>query len=473
VLETSGICGGLEIGLKKKRFIITLLSLLFVFLLVFFSSSTCLLQVNTEAVAETRRSALVEAASSLQLEHIGAFRWAHPMGIGGYGSEFFYMNAYSTLQALMTLKILNGLDHVKVNEATQYLSYKQHPQSGGYVSFLEEDGTIIGFDLCTTYHVVHALKLLDALEKLNTTKLTDFVLARYDDSVGAFHELVTQVDGRNYSISGFSMIFPEGNDGHMAYANSNVITTCFGVSILADLIKLDLINVTKTFNWVMSCKGINGMFKPFPNATRFNGFFVVDRNSTGIPYTYTAVSALKSLNRLDSLSKEDKERITDYIVSCYVGYGKFLIHKDWDDAERFSTEYAVATLNYLNMLNDTRAQTIFADIYSFFLSQQSLFHDNSWPVPQPVKPHGFYGEPYGLYRGVPDEIHRVVRILNFTNGLSILDQPTARASAARINLYIFSALLTALAIGLPTIAMLVFLKIQNWRLVKRIQTTPP
>lgn len=417
---------------------------------LFFSifASVVIFQINTAVLAETRKTALVQALVETQVEEIGAFHYFDYIPHGDpYFSEYHYMNEHSTVNTLLSLQILGGLDNINVDNAARYLATKQHPQSGGYVVGFGYDGTILGFDLCTTCRVVLALRLTGHLNRLNRTLLIDFVLERYESSTGAFHELVTQVYGRNYSLCSFLMLFP-GNP-RPAYAVPNIISTFFGVYILAELGDLAKINVTRTLEWITHSQADNGMFKPFPNAT-YEPFpdwlglntnpFPVDKNGTGIPYTYAAVGALNALKSLDTLSQEDRVKIRDYIISCREGEAMFRIHKDWIYAtELFNTEYSLEILRNIGMLDE--ATDVMSEVESFLIQQQSLDFENSWPVPQP-------SNQYAWYRGNPDRIHFIIRILNITNGIFLLDQRTPRAYTTQINLLTLSSLVFITAIVL-------------------------
>lgn len=210
-------------------------------------------------LTENRKSALTEGLAQTQLE-IGAFRFfVHLTGFEDF-------NEGGTSLALITLSTLDELSHVDTDKPIAYLASKQDSNSGGFGAFYGYDGKLLGYDLYFTYTVIHALKILDALDRLNTTAVANFILARYNQSTGAFHELSTEAYGTQYAMSHFSLEFRTEID-YMAYAIPNVISTYLAVSALSDLKMLHLINTTKTFEWIMSCQGSNSAFKPYPNAT--------------------------------------------------------------------------------------------------------------------------------------------------------------------------------------------------------------
>jgi len=397
--------------------------------------------------------------------------------VSGYFSEYF--NAPATADALLTLKILGALDHVDVDSALRFISSKQHPKEGGFGVFYGYDGTPLGLDLGSTYYVVRVLKSFDALDRINKTLLVDFVLERYSSSSGAFHELLTEAYGREYAMSAFGMEFRNAL-APAAYALPNVISTFLAVSILKDVDALSLINATKTLEWVKSCQSSNGGFKPYPYAefTFLPGWsslltnpFDVDREGAGIPYTYAATSILKALGSIDV---SDKEAVRDYVLSSQLDDGRFIIHKDWDLSRRlYYTLYAITTLYNINMLDDAKEAVL--KVENYILSIQQLKVDNSWPVPMPWSHYydrkAYSSSPYGLFEASGEplvETSEAIEILNATESLHLLDQPTPRALASLYNL----TLLSALTSGLLLISSLIVMNLKKAK-TKTIQSLQP
>jgi prenyltransferase beta subunit len=400
-------------------------------------------------VGETRRTVLTRRLIDAQLDGFGAFGYFHIMEP--------YFDEVSTTAALLALKTLNALDRVDVNAAVTYLFYKQHPKNGGFGTTVLLDYTILPADLYTTFEVVDVLKEIGALSKINQTALKDFVLSRYNQSLGAFSEPIIEANGRKYAISPFPLGF-RTSLATVAYAIPNVISTFSAVSILADVDALNLINVTKTLDFIMSTRASNGVFKPYPTAKQENlpGWsslltnpFDVDSYGTGIPYTYAAIGALESIGRLDVFNQSDKEQITEYVLSCLGQNGDFIIHKDWPSSDSFYTFYAVMTLNYISTLN--QAGQAISIVQNHILETQQLGTDNQWPLPQPESNLAFSeGTLYGVFddRGGDPlfDTTRAVRVLNITSGLSLLDQTTPRSMAVLGNMILVSVLVTVLVI---------------------------
>ncbi len=187
-----------------------------------------LIQGTSAVILETRKTTLIKRISEAQLDGFGAFHGFYIIR----GSEFF--GESGTAGALSTLRLLNTMDRVDVDSAIDYIASTQHPRSGGFGTWIDNEGTLRGFDLYTTCRVVHTLKENGALSRINLTALTDFVFARYNASVGAFLEPITEANGKKYAVSWFALGFRSWLD-QVAYAIPNVITTFAGVSVLADL----------------------------------------------------------------------------------------------------------------------------------------------------------------------------------------------------------------------------------------------
>jgi len=352
-----------------------------IFSLIFFA---IVVQVTTGALTETRKSALIETLSGLQLDD-GSFTTPEFPNEGNMGD---------TVEVLTVLKILNALDKVDVKRAMKYLISQQDPVSGGFGKILGYNNTFLGFDLYLTYHAVRALKLLGVLDRINRTVLVNFVLKRYNWSDGGFHELTVETFGRKYAISTFPIDFRTVELDKVAYANSNIISTFCGVSILSELGELDKINVTKTLNFIISCKTNSGVFAPRPSPSDLPFYiFPRDRNRSGVPYIFAAISALKALKHIDILTEEDKRKNLEYIRECQASHGGFFIHeeaKQWSEKWPYSpqqpttyyTYQAIMTLYYLNMLDRTR--DVILKAVRFVLNKQILGYSKPWLVPRRV-----------------------------------------------------------------------------------------
>jgi prenyltransferase beta subunit len=405
-------------------------------------------------LSETRQSALVETLSQSQLES-GAFRFFRNIT----GTDYF--NEGGTCSALTVLNVLGAFDKVSVGRAATYLASAQLDQ-GGFGKFPGQQD----YDMDFTYDVVRTLRTLNALDQINQTAAAGFMLARYNASTGAFHELLAESNGSQYAMSHFALGFSSWN-AHMAYAVPNVISTYLGTSTLAELGLLHLLNATKTYEWLMSCRAGNGAFKPFPNAS-YSGLpgwsslitnpFRVDRDGTGVPYTFAAVQALKNLGRLDSLSSQDREEIMQYLLSSQAKDGNFYIHPDYDDKKLAYAYYAVMTLLDLGLIQaaeNNTAKTTNHLIHDDYV--QMLYLDNSWPIPQSryhdFASFGLYADQYGLFHETSTDANTdtfyAVSILNATGSLALLDQPTPKALIASFNLTVLSVILTLIITAVP------------------------
>jgi len=467
--------------MSTKRVILAVVVASFIISLLI---STLLAYVRTEALTETRKSALIRTLSAGQIRQIGAFHWYDSPG-GGYWWERRYVSELSTGDALLVLKMLNASHFVDVDQALRYIAYKQYQKdtgAGGFGAMFDGYGTFLGCDLYSTYKVVRVLNLYDALDRINQTMMMDFVTKRYNGSIGAFHELVTEVDGRQYASSRFPMVFRSFND-NIAYGIPNVLTTYAGVQILKELNRLEVINTTKILEWVMHCQAENGMFMPYPDASYMpipdwsplrSNPFEVDEYGTGVPYTFAAVSTLEALGRLDTISAEDKQKMKDYIIACQGNItGEISIHKDYDYRTPAFTFEAVMILHHVGMLDE--AQNAVGKIEDRFQEYQMLHLDNSWPIPYPGDlwhPDGLSyietSERYGLHHGdtgPPTDSYYAMAIFNATGHWSLLDQPTPRVQRTWLNLIELSALATAMT----TIALVMALEIQKRRQKKIVE----
>jgi hypothetical protein len=256
-----------------------------------------------------------------------------------------------------------------------------------------------------------------------------------------------------------------------------VISTYLAVSTLADLGMLNLINVTKTAEWLMSCQASNAAFKPYPAAgpTSLPGYsslvtnpFDVDHSGTGVPYTYAAVEALRCIGKLDSLSQNDKESIKEYLLSCQNGGGNFYIHADSDDWHNRYTYYAVITLRDIGMLDESQEALI--DVVTHISDDiyfQELQLDDAFPLPVP---RSYLSYKYGMFQEWStdplEDTFYAVMILNTTGNLGKLDQFTPRAQRTALYLLLYSAFAAAVA----TVTAFTFIRFQSRR--KHITTQP-
>jgi prenyltransferase beta subunit len=415
--------------------------------------STFLTQAFTGTFTESRRSVLISALESAQVPGVGGFHCFYN------STDLGYVDASGTADVLLALKILGAVDQVNEDAALKYISTNQDPQGGGYGVYYE-NGTLLQ-DLASTYFVVNDLKALDAVDMINRTLLIDFVLNRYNSSTGAFHEPITNVDGESFAECAFSLEFTNAL-ADVAYAVPNVISTFLAVSILKDVDALNLINVTRTLDWVLSDQASDGGFKPYPFAepeilpgwsSLIQNPFDVAGDGAGIPYTYAAVGILKALGFTYLLNMEE---VRNYILACQTEDGRFTIYED----DPFSnilpyTYYAIVGLSNIDMLNRTSESA--SKVNDVILGDQLLALDNQWPVQMPqLPPH----TQYGLFIDQEDPLEDTVlavQCLNVTGALSLLNQSTPRVYASLLNLMELSALIS----GLLLLVLLVIPKVRK------------
>lgn len=399
--------------------------------------SLSLVQVGAGVIFETRKSALVKTLSEAQLNS-GAIHF--------FENVTRTYNEWGTSDALLILRILESSDRIDASKTLAYVSSMQRNDSGSFGADYGGDGTLLSYDMGNTYYVIRALKAYDALNLINTTAVANFLLDRYNGSTGSFHELPTEAYGTVYAMASFSLGFHTWNYG-MAYAIPNVISTYLAVSALADLGMLNLINVTRTAEWILSCRASNGAFQPYPGAepTYLPGWsslitnpFDVDRHSTGLPYTFAAVEALKRLSKLDSLGTEGRDNVTQYLLSCRSQFeDDFCVHPDRSEGQPAYTYYAMMTLSDIGMLRASGNVSV-QIVKTLLGTYQTLKLDGSWPVPQPVS---YIENEYGLFKWSTEALGNTfyaVMILNSTGSLSSLNQLTPRAVATVLNLLLLS-----------------------------------
>jgi len=453
----------------KLRYLVALASATLLISLLFLRIT--LFQANMEAITETRKSALITCLSRNQLDNGAYTSFMFPSNDNGSNQD----GVYETAQALCALEIFDSCKKVDVDKALSFIISNQNVTVGNQTlwSFpghiLNASGMYIN-SLYVPYVVICSLKPIGALDSLNKTALINIALDRYNKSDGAFHEPIIQGPyKRNYTVCGFPLHYGYNSLlADVAYARSNVISTFLGVNILAELDVLDRINVTKTLDWVLSCKAENGAFKPFPGSlpgsllphwSRYQtNPFYVDRYGTGIAFTYAALGTLKALGELNNLTLLDREKIKDYALACQKDfYDVVVVQAHPDDTRSTYAEcyafYAIMSLYYVDLLE--AAGEFVSKVVEYLLEWvQNLRFPDVWPVP-PISSRS-----YGLFWNFPpmETTYFSVKILNMTGKLFLLDEPTPRANTARTNLTILT-IVTSMAIAAATIITIVMILI--------------
>lgn len=423
--------------------------------------STYIVESQAQTLSETRKSALITSLSRVDFKSVGC----------------------SVSEVLMPLDIVGGLGEAEAQKGVDQLLSEQSARVG--------NATLWGWpadwynlsknDLYVAYLETGCLKLLGSLDKVNRTALVDAVMSRYNASDGAFHEPTLTWDigagERNYSECAFPLEFPGGPE--TPYANSNMISTFLAVSILADLNALDAINTTKTISYILSCEAENGGFQPFPGAQQefLPGWsslivnpFPVDSYGTGLPYTFAAVSALKALG-VNVQDLANREGIANYVLSLEEPYPygqlRFLDVPGGISPLFAYTWYAIKTLQYLNVLGNESA--VSSGVAAYILNLQALTHVDSWPVPTRQDSN------YGVFpdMSVLETTYFAVDILNATDNLHLLDQPTPIVSATWTNLAELSILTFASTAAIVILSVLTQSRLKAWKGRKEDMGTPP
>ena len=435
----------------KPRHLLALSSVVF---MVSVLVSASIVQAKTAILCETKKSAFVT-----------------------YVTHYLYTNSPSGAPSaagmadiLRILKTLDAPDAVNLTKQLDFILSGENVSIGnetvwGWPSLGEDLKTYVN-ELYIPSVIVATFKLLGFSDRLNRTALVDLVMSRYNVSDGAFHEPVltvkTEQGDEEYAKCFFPLAFPGGM--YDAYANPNMISTFLAVSILADFGALDAINVTKTIEWVLSCKAENGVFGPFPAAQpeylpgwsslRTNRF-TVDEYGAGVPFTYAALGTLRILG-VNVTNAVDIAKVKNYVLACEsVPGSNLLIFNDFPGGTGgwpHSTFFAFMTLQYIGVLQETNLPSRFVAFLQYSQNSGSSFSlDNSWPIPG-IKDATLYGS-----SGWNDVWTTI--ILNMTGNLSVLDQPTPRVYATWINLVEFSTLTTVATFG----ASAGVLRIRSWK----------
>jgi|GEM_PF-2660591 len=457
--------------------------------------SVSIVQNQTQALFETRRTALATTLTESRFEADSHNLW--PWEFEGETA-----GATGTGWVLTSISMLGELGKVDAEKGLDFIFSEQNVSVGnttlwGWPSYLEN---VTYVDLYSTYSVIECLRLFGALDRVNRMATIDVVASMYNESDGGFYQPTIRANlgngEKDYASCGFPLDFHE-SDSSTAYGISNIISTFLAVSILADLNALDAINTTKTLNFVLSCKGENGVFKPFPGAQQellpgwsisVNPFWV-DSYGTGLAYTFAGTGALNALG-VDITSFVNPEQITNYVFACQEPYPVETVRfsafpNDIAGDPLFDYDYyAIRTLQFAGTsqmptveaagfqtssqptqelqsasLSDNET-AVFLKLGAFILNMQDLHYNDSWPLP--TRGHGTYG----LFSDmtVLANTYEAIYILNATNNLHILDQPTPIISPTWVNLQEISFLVSSSATAIVVLCSLAYKRLQERRL---------
>ncbi len=403
-----------RICLKRAVILISVAALLT------FSVTTYLALIPPAAAFETRRQTLIRTLSLGQNPDGGFLSFS-----GLVPSSESCLPC--TAEALIMSRELNSLEFINVSSAIDYIVSKQNQATGSF-SF----GTSpLGLYMNTV--CVKALSTFNQLQLINGTKMVELVLDHYNESSGTFYE----PEGG----SGLPMVLLNPDP----YNQSNIVSTYLAISILDDLESLEVINTSKTIDWVADCIGVDGGFRPFPNASGVSASgFVTGYSGSGLPYTYCAIQILNILNQLETQNIVDEELLIEFIWNCQSSLGDFKIIPQGDpwfgaayDREGiWETLYAFTALNLLGGLdanNEGFNAVITNTLDRQRLAYQFQIFDVNWVQ------HGYsspfflaYGQNYGLFSGDLYDIGTsfcAVQILALAEALSYLDAFSPRCLA--------------------------------------------
>jgi prenyltransferase beta subunit len=421
--------------------------------------SIVIVQADAQIFTETERSALINSLPKQSTD------------------------ATSTAQILRALDALDGLGSVDVEKELNYIISEQTAGTENKtLCWPSLVNSKLYNELYAPYVITTLLRRFNAENRANRTAILNLVMHRYNQTDGAFHELpFEQYRGTPWALCNFPIDTQATVDG--GWADSNVISTFLAVSILANLNALEEINVTKTVNWIMSCKANNGGFGPTPagdwGSINEKGWYldewtITKGNTSGIPYTYAALSALRVLG-VNVTRVVNEEMLGNYIMSCEkispdgeVEFGwlySSITGEKEIDTDFFSTYYAVMLLNqFVSVENGTLAVSgVVAHIKS--LEDNAVLNfSRSWPIPQRDSSYGFFPAYYGVYPTewftdaywAADDAYFACSILNATNNLNILDKPTPIVSTTLYDLLALSALICVSAYVLYVVGAQVY-----------------
>lgn len=414
--------------------------------------STVIIQASTQILTETRRSAIITSLSQESFDALG------------------------TGQMLLTLEALGGPKSVDLEERLNLIISEETITTANgtlwnwptAVIFWNVSVSYVN-ELYAPYLVTTVLRQFGAENLANRTALLSLVMERYNETDGAFHELPFRVqESLRGEIPNALCVFPltQGIDhtiGDGGYADSNMISTFLAVSILANLDALDEINVTKTLNWILSCKADNGAFRPASSSDFFyyddRGWYVDAYNGTGIVYTYAALSTLKILG-VSVEGVVNTERLRAYIMSHEETFWNGEVEFG---ADFFNTYYAIMLLHQIGAVENETAAV--SGVVAYIKSRQdNVFNQfkDSWPIPQRDSAYGLL-DPYDPHT----EDYFASSILNVTNNLRVLDEATPIASRTLSNLLELSAMVSVSAFGLSVAGMLTYSSIRGWKEKKK------
>ncbi|MFX1569448.1 MAG: prenyltransferase/squalene oxidase repeat-containing protein [Promethearchaeota archaeon] len=238
------------------------------------------------------------------------------------------------------------------NKLNQYSSFGYFPQI--YQSSLQ-----------ATYYALYILEALDELDQINQTKITDYIISHYDESLQIFMDEYSY----RYLDTDFSQCY---------YPFTSVLeVNCYAILSLNILGQLDLINSQDSIDFIWSCcnpeSSENGFIGQPYDSNLVNKFKIATMDNT-----YYALRTLDLF--LNDWSGYDNEmtRITQYINGLQMVNGGFNNDNNstFDsltslifEPNLLSSYYCIKSLEILNLINTIK-------ITDFYQYLDNLYDDS-------------------------------------------------------------------------------------------------
>ncbi|MHA1617023.1 MAG: prenyltransferase/squalene oxidase repeat-containing protein [Candidatus Njordarchaeales archaeon] len=323
---------------------------------------------------------------------------------------------------------------------------------------------------------IRALSLWGAVDRINRTAVIEYVLDRYNETVGGFREIPPP--NKTYA----PLWFPGLTDGgyyseliafYRFFTMPNLLSTSLALGILYYLDALDMINVSKVIEFILACKTEKGFFKPSPYG-KPGETYPIDVNGTLVPYIYAGVMSLYYLDRLDLLNDTERENIGEYFI--YLGIsmdGKMLPGKyiTWNREFAFSRAVINLELNTLNVI-ETMGILGLAKEYESWLKKLALRfiynpfspaihvpYTSAFPIPQP-NDHYTYGEGTGHQAIAPIPAY-MLHCFDAAGIFNVLYTLTPRAVQCRENFEILAIITGLLAVAIAQVIRVVWRKLRK------------
>lgn len=314
--------------------------------------------------AYTRRDFTVDYLFKFYNEENAAFS----LKIGDSPSIKATYYAISALEKILSEKEFE--EKVNVTTLSTWIKNKQvsNTNASDFGAFRDADDTF--GTIYTTLFAIQLLTNINKIDEINKTNLINWLNACYNE------------DG-SFSVKPSS--------------ESSLSTTYAGIIILSKINEIDaVVNKTRTINWILKLQITNttnsdyGSFAMYPNATKGsvvatfmalealnilgaknmvnltniknwiksiysnNGYFFENKESMSINEhnIYTTYYGIKILKMLESITDEQRQQLTKWILDLQCDNGGFAYNEDLKDSNIISTSLALLALHQLNSLEE-------------------------------------------------------------------------------------------------------------------------